>query len=180
MDIQQTNVDSILNLIPNSSQNIETNNNRGVKSIIDKFFQNLIFTKVDIKDDFAIYAAKISSQLGDGQKQYVLLFVRLHNAIGEKTTINNLLYLNLQVRVLKTNYRIPEQRWRYDRQLKNIMFVVERREQLHTVYRPEDKSLDFEMLLKHNPKKSTVFQYQNKMLLSEAFDTFNCILQIPY
>lgn len=169
MDFPQTSVDSLF-----SSQHT-FHRDTSFRYIVNSFFQNLVFTRVERRDNYAIYAVKLTGLLGNGFHQYILLFVHLHNAIEQETTIDNLLYVNLQVRSLQKNYKIREQRWSYNKKLDTIFFNM--------VDRNEERSLyifqDIELLLKHNPKRKTQFQYPNRVTLTEAFESYNCILQIP-
>jgi hypothetical protein len=177
-DFPQTSVDEIFF---NKNTTVVPKRDISFRSIVNSFFQGLVFTRVERKDNYVIYAVKLPGQLGNGFKQYILLYVHIHNAIEEKTTIDNLLYINLQIRTLQTNYKIGEQRWNFklNNKQNNPFFNLIDRNKERSFYTTRFGDFDIELLLKHNQKKNTEYQYQNRVTLTEAFETYNCILQIP-
>lgn len=140
--------------------------------VINSYFKNLIFSKVDEKEGFVIYGVCVTSGLGGGTKRYVLLFVPKHLAFKPKARIHELAWQNLQTRELAYSYKLPQQRWTRPRDAYDEEIFVKDRNTKHSLY---SCSLPFEILLLHTPKKKTIYQYRNKLAISSALETFNAI-----
>jgi hypothetical protein len=144
--------------------------------IVNSYFDNIIFFKTDRKENYAIYAALISSSYGDGRKTYALAFVPNHVAILEKGFLKDLHWQNFQTRNLSNGWKIQSQRWDL-RKLNGIptpMFKMIERTDVKTKYVCETEPL--EMILLHDPKKKSVYQYHNRINMLAALSTFNCVL----
>ena len=158
--------------------------------IINHFFSKLVFTKVEEKTTeqgtrFFVYGAGVKGSLGNGRR-YVLLFVPYHLAIQRQAKIHELPWQNLQTRTLGEDaYRLKIQQWTLPRDAPDILLQVIRRNSHHSEYvgyvpnphGPQYPPLDFpfEILLLHNRKKKTKYQYNDRLMLSTAIDTFNAV-----
>lgn len=144
--------------------------------VINKYFETLVFTKLEEKktpegSSFFIYGAKTQSMYEDGLINYVLLFVPSHLSIKTKARITELPWESLQTRRLKTNYKIVKQLWKPERGIEDVLLNVVSRERRYSVYHGSS-NFPFEILLLHNPRKKTVYQFNNKIALSSALATF--------
>jgi hypothetical protein len=144
--------------------------------IINAYFGDLLFIKVEKKENFTIYAAAITSSYGDGKKQYALAFVLSHLAILDKGYLRDLHWQNLQTRTLTNGYKLPSQRWIIARHLPTPMFDIIERNEAKSKYKCESEPL--EMILLHDPKKKTPYQYHNRMNLMAALVTFKCVISL--
>ena len=142
--------------------------------LINSYFPNIIFTKVQQKEQYIIYAASIAASLGDGSKHYVLVFVPVHLAIKNKAKIEDLTWVNIQTRTIKNGYKLPQQKWDLPFNNSDLFFNVIDRMDTYSKYISQDGN--FELLLINDPKKKTKYQYYNKMSLSGALSTFSCVL----
>jgi hypothetical protein len=147
------------------------------RETIGQYFANITFSKVDKKEDYIIYGAAIHSSFGAGKKEYVLLFVPTHMAILDTGKITDLHWKSLQTRILTNGYRLNSQKWDVPRGAQLPMFSVTDRNDERSKYTLEG-SKETEMILKHDPKKKTRFQYHNRMNLIAALATFMCVLVI--
>ena len=141
--------------------------------IVNAYFGNLVFLKVENKENFTVYAAAISSSFGDGKKQYAIAFVPTHMAILDRAYLRDLHWQNFQTRIVTNGYKLPPQRWDIPKNLPTPMFQAISRTNIQTKYLPEDGS-DLELILLHDPKKKSQFQYHNTMNLVAALATFRC------
>ena len=144
--------------------------------LVNVYFGKLVFSKVEQKENYIIYAAAISSAYADGKKQYVLAFVPMHLAILKKAYLSELPWINLQTRMIQSGYKLQAQRWDLEKGLPDPFFRIVERTQTYSKYLPESDGMPFEMLLIHDPKKKSKFQYYNRMSLLGAFNTFGCVL----
>lgn len=143
--------------------------------IINEYFKDLLFTKVvDNKEGYAIYGAGVSSGIGGQTARYVLAFVPVVYATKKHSKIENLMWKNLQTRNLVDSYKLKSQRWTYERNIFDFLLTVQDRNSKHTSY--ENPDFPFEILLLHNPKKKTLYQYPNKINLSSAIEIFETII----
>jgi len=156
--------------------------------IVNKYFETLIFTRIEEKKtpegvSFFIYGAKTQGLFEDGLINYVLLFVPSDLSIKTKARITELPWESLQTRRLKINYKtLPKQMWRPEKGIEDVLLHVVSREKRYSVYKGS-AAFPFEILLLHNPRKKTLYQFNNKMALSSAIYTFSLIMkytgQIP-
>jgi hypothetical protein len=145
-------------------------------NIINLYFGNILFSKVEQKENFTIYAASLTSSFGDGKKQYALAFVPTHMAILDKGFLRDFHWQNIQTRYLTNGYKIRSQRWDLPRNLPTPMFNVKDRTKTYTKYMCEDYPM--EMVLLHDPKKKSNFQYHNRMNMMAALMSFRCAINL--
>jgi len=146
--------------------------------LINEYFRSLIFTKVDEKQatngrSYAIYGAGISGMFGDGSANYILLFVPSELATKRQGRIKELRWENLQTRKLQHRYNLKKQSWRPSRNLHDPLLSVQKRETNISVY---TGPIPFEILLIHDPKRKTIYQFSNHINLSSALETFSAVL----
>ena len=71
------------------------------------------------------------------------------------------------------------QQWSISRNVKDILLEVEERTKESSSYKmvinDQYTHFPFEILLLHNPKKKTIFQYRNRLTLTAAIELFNCV-----
>ena len=150
--------------------------NYNSQDILNSYFKTLIFTKIEEKEGFTVYGAGISSGLGAGKQRYILLFVPQHLATKNRAKINELQWKNLQTRELQYSYNMRKQAWKMDRDAKDIILEVKDRNKKYSTYIASGgEYFPFEILLLHNPKKKTIFQYRNRLTLSAAIEMFNSV-----
>jgi hypothetical protein len=148
--------------------------------LLNSYFSNLVFSRIEEKEGFVMYGACIATGLGGGKRRYILLFVPNYLAVKNKSRIGNLKWQNLQSREITHSYDLPMQQWSIKRDAKDILLEVEKREKDSSSYKVStDNQIDidfpFEILLLHDPKKKTKFQYRNRLTLTGAIELFNCV-----
>jgi hypothetical protein len=141
--------------------------------VINSYFKDLIFTRVDEKQGFIVYGAGLASGLAGGIIRYVLLFVPKHYATKNQAHISELKWQNIQTRELPYSYRLKRQVWVIPRGSDDILLHIKDRTKTHSEFYAE--GLPFEILLLHNPKKKTLLQYHDKITLTAAIETFNMV-----
>jgi hypothetical protein len=144
--------------------------------IINKYFGKIIFTKADLRENHSIYVASLSSSFQDGRKQYALAFVPIHLAIINKGYLSDLHWVNLQTRIMTNGYRLAPQRWEIPKGLDTPMFTAVERTESKTKYVSDIYPL--EMVLMHDPKKKSKFQYHGHINLLAALATFKCVISL--
>jgi hypothetical protein len=145
--------------------------------LVNEYFGNMVFTKVEQKEKFIIYAARISSSFGDGTKQYALAFVPTHLAIKNTAHLNELYWQSFQTRLLNPGYKITPQKWEIPDKVPDIFFKMVTRENSHTNYLPE-LNIGLELLMIHDPKKTSKYQYHSKITLFGALSSFHCVISV--
>lgn len=143
--------------------------------LLNSYFKNLVFTKIEKKENFVIYGAGIACGLGGGKKRYVLLFVPEYLANKNKARIYELKWQNLQTRELSYSYNLRPQPWSLPRDVEDVVLEVKHRSQKSSTYQAYGGNFPFEILLLHDPKKKTIYQYRNKLTLTAAIEMFNSI-----
>jgi hypothetical protein len=142
--------------------------------LLSKYLETLQFTRVEDKQGYAIYGAGIAGMFGAGKQRYILLFVPSHLATTNQARASELPWQNLQTRNLHYSYRLKKQSWNPPQELPNPQFrVMERKDKNSTYLGPPD--FPFEVLLLHDPKKKTKYQYNNNLSLYGVLESFNSV-----
>jgi hypothetical protein len=144
--------------------------------LVNSYFGNIIFTKIDQRATYIIYAAALASSLGDGRKAYALAFVPTHMAVKDRAYLRELFWHNFQTRYLKPGYRLPQQTWKVAHEVQDIELLIADRQQNFSTYTPAG-SLPLEVILLHDQKKKSKYQFNNKMSMISALSTFECVVQ---
>ncbi len=131
--------------------------------VLNKYLEKLQFTRTEDKGGFAIYGAGISGMFGAGNQRYILLFVPSHLAISQRARASDLPWKNLQTRNLRYSYKLKKQYWNPSEKLPNPQCqVVERGNKYSSYLGPP--GFPFEILLLHESKKKTKYQYHNHLI----------------
>ncbi len=145
-------------------------------NLLNRYFSNLIFTRIEDKQGYSIYGACVASMMGGGFKNYVLVFVPVHLAIKSRARISELPWKNLQTRKIQYGYRLKMQKWKGPPDgVPDILLRVSKRNKRYSEYISDDPNFPFEILLLHESKKKTRYQYNNKIMLSTALESFNSV-----
>lgn len=145
-----------------------------IMEIINTYFSTLVFSRIEEKQGYVIYGACIGSMLGGGSQRYVLAFVPSHLAIKTQARLKELSWENLQTRTLRNSYRMQKQSYRMQRGLPDVLLQVVKRDDKYSTYSGPEH-FPFEVLMIHDPRKKTKYQYNNKLMLSSAIESFNAI-----
>ena len=144
--------------------------------LINRYFNDLVFYKVDQRENYTIYAANISSAaMVDSKLSYILVFVPNYLATMNKAYLRELPWHNLQTRRMQNPYQLPRQKWEVPRDAPDVFFHLVKREKNATTYVPE-QPIPFELLLLHDPKKQSIYQHYGRVGLIGALNTFHTVL----
>lgn len=142
--------------------------------IINSYFENINFTKIDEKGGFFVYGAGIASGLGGGKKRYVLLFVHPSLSYKSKAKIRELNWSNLQTRELVYSYKLSNQNWLIKRGSEDLGLIQVHISKDRSLYVPENYDSSIEVSLLHDKTKKTKYQHNKRITLSAAIESFNC------
>lgn len=146
--------------------------------IINNFFNEIIFKKVEVKDFYVIYAAELSSRFSNGTKNYVLALVPEHLGILREAYLDELEWVNLQTRTMSAKkyqgYTPAKSIWKPSMQKgENIMFdIVDRNFENNTFIARGYPKMKMELLC--DPKKKSIYQYNATINLLAALLTYKC------
>lgn len=144
------------------------------RSYIESCLEGLVFTRIDTKDSFGVYAVKMGRSSENGYGNYILAFVPIHLALLDRAPISRLEWRNIQSRSIKNGYKLTPQN--FSRKQPPVV-LVENIERTTGYSRYSNKEFsNIEILLLHNPVKNTVYQYHNKLAIMGCIETFNCVL----
>jgi len=142
---------------------------------INEIFGMLTFYLSNFIGGKNIYVAKIRELSSSPKKKHVILVCdRSYNR--PYSIISEIPWENVQTRILDSkSYRIPEQDFSFRRRGKgdSMMFSMKERDQYKSTYSYRGNS-EAELVLLHDIKKSTKYQYNTNMCLIDALDTFCC------
>jgi hypothetical protein len=149
-------------------------------NILAKYFAALEFTYIEEKQNYAIYVAGIDNMIGADMRQFVIAFVPAHLGLLKKARLTELPWKNLQARMCnRSAYKISLQGWRAPSNCEiasNIVLRVENRKDGYSTYKAINfEEFPFEILMIHEAKKRTIYQYPNEMNLHWAIDKFQTI-----
>lgn len=142
--------------------------------VINRAFESLIFTKAEEKEGYSVYAAGIASGLAGGSHRYVLAFVPNHLSNKKQCKIYELNWINIQTRQLLYSYRMKSQIWTIPTDINDVLLSVSHRDKDYSMY--SSNFFPFDVKLLHDPKRKTQYQYNNKLFLTAALSTFQCVI----
>lgn len=139
---------------------------------INSCLDGLTFYRGEDKQGYTQYIAKIHNMTGMGR--YIIASVPSHLGILSKAQIHELPWICIQARTLKKGYNVKSQNWNFPRNVKDKLIKIVKRTQMFSEYSNPD--LDCEIILLHNPKKRTIYQYHDKLSLQSALSEANIVL----
>lgn len=142
--------------------------------LLSAYFSNLIFASVDVQNSFRVYAACVG-KLGNS-KNYILLHVPNSEYLPNRANIRDLNYVCLSTRKLVNSYRLPMQILNFPENLPNPELIVSDRNPNFSVY--VSNSFPFPILLLHDSKKKTKYQYHNRLALTSCLNTFMTVIKM--
>lgn len=142
-----------------------------LNNILDHYYGHLIFTRVRLTNEAAVYAARIETLLGKDER-FVMAIVPVHLAFKDHARLQELHWLSLQTRSLDTTYGINKQ-LQMAVSIPEIKLKVKNRNEEKTVYY-SPYPVDVELL--HNSKKRSSYQFNDNITLGYALGTWNCLI----
>ena len=148
-----------------------------IVQIINSYFGNIVFSKVDSIGIYFLYVASILGETNEG-KRYIILFVPdYYDNLPLQSHIDTLPWECIQTRLLKVDYKIKSQRWDIQKKLQDFEFTLVERKNDRTEYLPTLPNIPLKLTLFHNNKKKSIYQWYNKMRLIQSLNTFMCVLE---
>ena len=133
------------------------------KDLINSYISDLKFSPVDNINNFTVYGAKTNIP-----GKYVLVFVPENRVVKRNANIQELDWKSVQVRKLSKPYNLSSQSWIIGRGLKDLTFEMQERSMMHTRYRSTDEECPYELLMMHDIKKKSMYQFYKYQTLSDA------------
>lgn len=147
--------------------------------LLNAYFGDIMFSLVKDESNLKTFVACIASGLGAGYKRYAIAHVPSSKVHLSKCKLSNLPWKSFQTRTLYQSYKLPQQEWKMNIKIGDIILKNISRSSDSSIYVPEvcisaDNSNNrFEVTLLHDPKKKTVYQFHNRMRLTAAVETFS-------
>lgn len=150
--------------------------------LLNSYFDSLIFQYLEEKRGHAVYGAAIYTQLAGDTQRCVLAFVPAHLGVQREAKLRNLSWVNLQMRICdQSTYSLKPQAWNFPYDLPNLPFKAIKRQDGYTsyVFDGDRNYFPIEMMLIHDPRKKSQYQYQTKVNLHWAIDQFHTVFNVP-
>lgn len=145
-------------------------------------FRELTFYRVKDTQGYLLYAARLQSLTGDGERYVVLTVPNVPSSRCSSAKMQHLQWIALQTRILSTGYDIPFQQLdhrafdtRYSET--KLPMVLLSREQDMTSYSYSSLTDSLTVSLLYDPKRKSIHQYPDQMDLRHALKTFRCIVK---
>src|SRR5271166_4181550 len=120
--------------------------------LINQYFDGIIFTKVELKEEYTLYVAL----LNHGNNKFAIALVRNHLAILRQAELKDLTWACIQTRTLAKRYNLKSQTMKRTK-LPTPLFQESERTDNSVKYHSQECPL--EILLINDPKKKGVYQY---------------------
>lgn len=146
--------------------------------LVNSVFKDLTFTRVDSKAGYYVYAAGISlGGLAISGNRYAFVYVPMYHECPDKGSIYSLPWVCVSTRLLQDSYPMKKQEFKCNLPMNHDphCHLVERTK-TSTIYNQPENNLEVTLL--HDPKKKSIYQYHNKIHLSYAIETYNCIIKL--
>lgn len=146
-----------------------------ISEALVKYYNDIIFTLVKHEGFYSVYAAKIAAMVGSDEK-FIFAVIPHHMSIKQTARLSELYWVNFQTRHGTGIYKnlpkqlIPKENYPL------INFSIVKREADKSTYR--NPKIPVELNLFHNPKKRTIYQYNDTINLGFALNTWDCIITV--
>lgn len=166
-----------------------------IKILIDEALGDLIFEHVETKSGMDTYVAHTTGSLGNGHKRYIILHVPAQQDVQQswyvpaiynppqKSLARNLEWVSISTRSIKPPSdkwnKLVSQRWKPvegEGTISKIYLELVDRTAEWTKYIYGENEIKIDLLMLHDPKRNTKFQYHSKINLLSALDSFSCVL----
>ncbi len=137
--------------------------------LINAYFEGIVFTKVEQKEEYTLYAAL----LNQGNNKFAIAMVRNHMALLNQCYLKDLSWVCFQTRTLKRRYNLKSQNLPKTK-LPNPLFHEIERTQATVKYGCNEYPL--ELLLLNDPHKKGMYQYPRSYNLIAGFLSFNSVI----
>ena len=146
-----------------------------ISEALNKYYDNIIFTLVKQEGYYSVYAAKIGTFVGYDDK-FLFAVIPQHMSIKQTAKLPELYWVNFQTRHGNGMYKnLPKQYISSDRNsYPSVNFSILKRENEKSTYR--NQKIPVELNLFHNPKKRTIYQFNDTINLGFALNTWDCII----
>lgn len=140
--------------------------------ILNSYFEGIIFSKVNVTEEFTIYAALVNH----GSDKFVLAMVRNHLSLLREAKLSELQWECLQTRTLTKKYKLPSQSMPRIKGAPPLFEEVSRDE---SGVKYKNPGYPYEILLLNDNKKKGNYQYPKHYNLLAALLSFNCVITKP-
>jgi hypothetical protein len=137
--------------------------------LINQYFDGIIFTKVELKEEYTLYVAL----LNHGNNKFAIALVRNHLAILRQAELKDLTWACIQTRTLAKRYNLKSQTMKRTK-LPTPLFLESERTDTSVKYRSQECPL--EILLINDSKKKGVYQYPKHYNVLAAVLSYNCVI----
>lgn len=150
--------------------------------LINLYFRDIDFIHVPFEEynGYARYVARLNGTEA-GKIRYIFVFVKTepYSDLPRSSRIYELSWSSIQTRLLNEKIKVPTKRWKLPKDERTMIYAKNRTDE-QTVYEDDRGMLPFRISLIHDPKKKTKYQYNNRMTLLGALETFKCVLTKKY
>jgi hypothetical protein len=144
--------------------------------IINGYFSDLLFQKVEIKDSYSLYVAKILSGYKSPKGNYIVLFVPNHVATMENARMDELMWTSIMIRCIDKGWPLHDQKLTYPESTSLTFNEIERKN-THVKYACETFP-EVELLLQNDPKKRSVYQFPSRVYWPKIVLGWNVVLTV--
>ena len=150
-------------------------------TILETFFKNLWFYYIEFNNAYAIYGTKIHSMF-QKETRYIFVFVDTTKvsspvSLGRERLVD-LPWVSLQTRLISKdsdhyNQKLVFQELKFNPREGDARLQIQKRSAGNSVYLSEDRTLRVALL--HNPSNSSIYQFNNNIMLSTAVELFQSV-----
>ncbi len=146
---------------------------------INQFFKNLVFYKGDVKNNHHIYTSQVSTSFASSNRTCIILFVPISFSNPKTAYIDMLNWSCIITKIYKPNEKlnIPTVQWKPE-QLPIIRLKIIDRTQTHTIFNTTLENKNYEILLFHDPKNPSKYQWKDNISLMSALLSFKCVMNV--
>ena len=149
-------------------------------TILETLLKNLWFYHIEFNNAYSIYGTKIHSMF-QKDTRYIFVFVDTTKvstpvSLGPARLVD-LPWVSLQTRLISKDSdhykQLVFQELKFNPREGDAKLQIQKRSAENSVYLSEDRSLRVELL--HNPSNSSIYQFNNNVMLSTAVELFQSV-----
>ena len=149
-------------------------------TVLELFLKDLMFYHIEFNNAYSIYGTKIHSMF-QKETRYIFVFVDTTKvsrpvSLGP-ARLADLPWVSLQTRLISKDSdhynQLVFQELKFNPREMDAKLRIQNRSAENSVYLSEDGSLRVELL--HNPSNSSIYQFNNNIMLSTAVELFQSV-----
>ncbi len=141
------------------------------------YYSDPIATKIEERGQHSVYYVKIMSHLGYTSRYLVIIIPRNMDQMHQQRYLSELRWVSFQTRTLPADHPLrPQEQRRLEKDPLKYKLQAHSRDEQKTDYYCQGPPVRVALL--HDLKQKNTYQYPDNLLLSQALNSYECVVAL--